>query len=254
LFSLSIAVDICRMNASQPQENVWVLQIETATCVPSYDNLDPIWKEWWCRKMNNRKGDETFCPSSSYASEAGLHPEFSKIICIGLKPLHDDFPGVHQGAMLFYDTQEDQLLRCFHRAVDQIQSSPIVFAGHHIRDFALPFLYRRAMVNNIPVSGSLDFREKKPWEWRVLDTMLLWKLNDPKHPIPFDVLTALFGITTAGKALEGTMIGGLFWETDVLKHAMNRSDIMDHCENKLEQVSALIRRMVSKRETSISAF
>ena len=246
------AAHICLMNAPHTSENVWVLHIETATCVPSFDSLDPMMKEWWCRKMSYRKGELDFCPASTYAAEAGLHPEFSKIICIGLKPLYDDFPGIDSGPRIFYDTQEDQLLRCFFRAVDQIRAMPIVIAGHHIRDFDLPFIYRRAMVNNIPVSGSLDYREKKPWEWRVLDTMLLWKLNDPKHPIPFDVLTTLFGISSTGKVLEGSVIGGLFWETDIIKHAMNRAEIMAHCEGKLLKISALIQRMISLREKKSS--
>lgn len=165
-----------------------------------------------------------------------------------MKPLYDDFPVLNAGSQIFYDTKEDQLLRCFFRAVDQIHSSPIIIAGHHIRDFDLPFIYRRAMINNIAVSGSLDFREKKPWEWRVLDTMLLWKLNDPKHPIPFEVLTDLFGITSGRKGLEGSVIGGLFWETDILKHAMNQAEITSHCEEKLGKISALIQRMITVGE------
>jgi uncharacterized protein YprB with RNaseH-like and TPR domain len=51
--------------------------------------------------------------------------------------------------------------------------------GHNAKEFDIPFLARRMIINQIPTRQA-EFIRKKPWEIPHLDTLELWKFGDYK--------------------------------------------------------------------------
>ena len=48
-------------------------------------------------------------------------------------------------------------------------------AGHNIKAFDLPFIFRRAIINGIQPHAKVSFYGMKPWDIQVTDTIELWK-------------------------------------------------------------------------------
>jgi DNA polymerase elongation subunit (family B) len=55
-----------------------------------------------------------------------------------------------------------------------------ILCGHNAKEFDIPFLARRMIINQIALPEKLLFG-KKPWEIPHLDTLELWKFGDYKH-------------------------------------------------------------------------
>jgi DNA polymerase III epsilon subunit-like protein len=56
-----------------------------------------------------------------------------------------------------------------------------ILCGHNAKEFDIPFLARRMIINQIPLPDKLNLFGKKPWEIPHLDTLELWKFGDYKH-------------------------------------------------------------------------
>ena len=85
--------------------------------------------------------------------------------------------------------------------------------GHNLREFDIPYICRRMVVQGIKLPALLQLHGKKPWETKyLLDTMDLWKFGDYKHYSSLKLLTAIFGIPTPKDDIDGSEVGRVFWE------------------------------------------
>jgi DNA polymerase III epsilon subunit-like protein len=58
-----------------------------------------------------------------------------------------------------------------------------ILCGHNAKEFDIPFLARRMIINQIALPDKLNLFGKKPWEIPHLDTLELWKFGDYKHSL-----------------------------------------------------------------------
>ncbi|MGL1199325.1 hypothetical protein ACSTK3_23430, partial [Vibrio parahaemolyticus] len=49
------------------------------------------------------------------------------------------------------------------------------FGGHNIKEFNIPFICKRILVNDLPLPTYLQMHDKKPWETKIFDTLSWWK-------------------------------------------------------------------------------
>jgi 3'-5' exonuclease len=98
-------------------------------------------------------------------------------------------------------------------------NNPNTFAlcGHNIREFDVPYICRRLLVNGLPFPKLLDITGKKPWEVKhLIDTLELWKFGDNKNFTSLKVLTALFGIPSPKDDIDGSEVARVFYEENDL--------------------------------------
>jgi DNA polymerase elongation subunit (family B) len=87
------------------------------------------------------------------------------------------------------------------------------FCGHNIKEFDIPYICRRMLVNQIPFPKMLDISGKKPWETKhLIDTLELWKFGEYKNYTSLKLLTALFGIPSPKDDIDGSQVAGVYWE------------------------------------------
>jgi len=53
--------------------------------------------------------------------------------------------------------------------------------GHNAKEFDIPYIARRMIINQMAIPSKLNLFGKKPWEIPHLDTLELWKFGDYKH-------------------------------------------------------------------------
>ncbi len=90
------------------------------------------------------------------------------------------------------------------------------FCGHNIKEFDIPFLCRRMIINGVPLPDSMQLAGKKPWEVNHLDTMEMWKFGDHKNFTSLSLLAAVFGIPSPKNDIDGSMVADVYWKDNDL--------------------------------------
>ena len=90
---------------------------------------------------------------------------------------------------------------------DRTASRPLAAGGHVIHWFDLPFVRKRAIINRVPLTDALPWKEPR-YSPRIQDTALLWDA-DPKRHTKLDTLCRILGVESS-KALG--MDGSMVWD------------------------------------------
>ena len=115
----------------------------------------------------------------------------------------------------FANHMESGLLDDFSELLNKHFSNPEKFAicGHNIKEFDVPYICRRMLINQLPLPRMIDIAGKKPWETKhFLDTLEMWKFGDIKNYTSLRLLTAVFDIPSPKDDMDGSDVAGVYWE------------------------------------------
>lgn len=199
-------------------ENLFFLDIETVSCARDFNLLTDEWKELWNEKIAKSLPPDT-TTEEYYPKRAAIFAEFGKVICISTGYLKKEKEGWKLRLKSFYSADEKEVLDSFIKMINQFNSnnSKWIFTGHNIKEFDIPFLSRRMLVNNLPIPASMDFQNMKPWDTPVLDTLHLWRFGDYKHYTSLKLLAATLGVPSPKDDIDGSKVGEVFWEENNLE-------------------------------------
>ena len=219
------------------------LDIETVPISKSYDDLDEVVKELWQRKSKYWIKDETDIIEASaglYSDKAGIYAEFAKVVCISVGFINDNSNDRGIRMKSFFGHEEKEVLSQFSTLVNAHFSNPNIhkLCGHNIKEFDIPFLSRRMIINGLPLPNMLDVMGKKPWETKhLLDTMEMWKFGDYKNYTSLNLLANVLGIKSPKDDIDGSMVGHVYWEDNDLER------IKVYCEKDVRTVAQVYLRM-----------
>lgn len=190
--------------------------IETVPCSKDFHSLDPISKEHWIHKSNFLVNDPTVSDTHqrSYEQKAGIYAEFAKIVCISIGRFYKEADAWKFAIKTIAHHNEAILLRDFLDILDkrQLLTPSFLFCGHNIREFDLPFICRRLLINGLNIPSVLQLSGKKPWEILHQDTLELWKFGDYKHYISLALLAHLFAIPSPKDDICGSDVSKVYWQ------------------------------------------
>lgn len=225
---------------------VLFLDIETVSGSPSYGEMDETMQQLWGYKAPSalrRYGEELTGEelSESYTEKAGIFAEFGKIVCISVGFMYRDKMDKRLRIRLksFADKDERQLLEDFNNMLDQYYGNTAdqFICGHNIKEFDVPYMCRRTVINQLKLPRMLDIVDKKPWETKhLLDTMALWKFGDFKAYTSLKLLAGVFGFPTPKDDIDGSDVGRVFWQEDDLPR------IATYCEKDVLATAQLFLR------------
>jgi 3'-5' exonuclease len=227
--------------------NILFLDIETVPGHASFDDLSEEMQELWavkCRSLLKRTAEEEIEydeMAELYSTRAGIYSEFAKIVCISVGFLTRQ-PG--QDAILrlksFTNHMEAGLLDDFSELLNKHFNNPDRYAlcGHNIKEFDIPYICRRILINQLPLPNMLDISGKKPWETKyLLDTLELWKFGDIKNYTSLRLLCAVFDIPSPKDDMDGSDVASVYWEDRDLDR------IASYCEKDVLATVQLFLRM-----------
>ncbi len=199
--------------------NVLVLDIETVSGHKTYADLSPTMQYLWGIKSNQVQGrkpeDERLPTDASYSEMAGIYSEFGKIICISVGGFRFNRETNEWKFYVrsYYDHDEKKLLTEFATMLNEKYNSlsKHKICGHNIKEFDMPYICRRMVINEIQLPTLLDLAGKKPWEIPHLDTMDLWKFGDNKAFTSLKLLCGVFNIPTPKDDIDGSQVGVTYW-------------------------------------------
>ncbi|WCL82132.1 3'-5' exonuclease [Saprospira sp. CCB-QB6] len=201
-------------------EHTLVLDIETVSGAASYADLNPSMQKLWDLKaealQRRLAEEEKMSPADYYPEKAGIYAEFGKIVCITVGVYIKNETGQYKLRLKsFYGDDEKALLQDFSAMLSKYfqRKGQQYICGHNIKEFDMPYICRRLIVQGLPLPAPLQIYGKKPWELHhFLDTMTLWKFGDYKAYTSLKLLCGIFGIPTPKDGIDGSQVGRSYWE------------------------------------------
>ena len=223
-------------------EDLIVIDIETASVAATFNLLDKQWQELW-KEKTARVLPEGLTADEFYSMRAGVMAEFSKIVCISVGYFIKE-EQLKMRVKSFYGDDEKKILTEFLQTVTKIESfnNKWCFAGHNIKEFDIPFICRRLLVNNMLIPFFLDFQNMKPWETNIVDTFQYWRFGDYKNYTSLKLLAAAMGVPSSKDDIDGSMVGELYHSGDVEERAINIKRIVVYCQKDVVTTANIILR------------
>ena len=111
--------------------------------------------------------------------------------------------------------------------------------GHNIKEFDIPYICRRMLVQYMPLPKLFEIHGKKPWELEYfIDTLNLWRFGDYKAYTSLKLLCGIFGIPTPKDDIDGSEVGKTYWEMDDLQR------IEVYCRKDVVATARVMLRML----------
>jgi DNA polymerase elongation subunit (family B) len=215
--------------------NILFLDIETVPESENFNALDSELQVLYEQKTQyQRKDDFT---AKEFYDRAGIWAEFGKIVCIsvGFFVIKGD---VRNFRVTSFFGEESKLLKDFNNLLNNYFNGPQhILCGHNAKEFDIPFLARRMIINQISIPDKLNLFGKKPWEIPHLDTLELWKFGDYKHYTSLKLMCKVLGIPSPKGDIDGSQVGHVFYvEKDIDR-------IVTYCEKDTIAVAQIFLRL-----------
>ncbi len=187
---------------------------QTAALNEMSEDLAHLWEDKFRliqKRMPEKYTDETTA-DEAYSNSAGIYAEFGKIVCISVGFIY--FKGLEMcfRTKSFAGDDEKKILDDFSALIYKFcTSKEHTLCGHNIKEFDIPYICRRMLINGIKLPPILNISGKKPWEINFIDTLELWKFGDYKNYTSLKLLTAVFGIPTPKDDIDGSQVASVYY-------------------------------------------
>ena len=217
-------------------DHLLLIDIETVPLFPEFNLLNEEWRSLWIEKVQ-RSIPEGTSPEEFYAQRAGIMAEFGKIVCISIGYFKKESDWQLR-VKSFYDDDETALLKDFISTISQMEAinNQWSFTGHNIKEFDIPFICRRLLINGLTIPYYIDFQNMKPWETNLVDTFQYWRFGDYKNFTSLKLLAVSMGVPSPKDDIDGSMVAGVYWkEKDLARIAV-------YCQKDIITVGNIILR------------
>lgn len=192
------------------------IDIETVPLVSSFSLLSEGMQAEWERKARLIKNyaESGVDASIAFDDRAGIYSEFAKVVCISFGSIYKDNTSWRIRLKSIAGDDERQILKDFCEVIEKVivAYKEIRFCGHNIKEFDIPFICRRMVINNVELPACLQLSGKKPWEINHLDTMEMWKFGDNKNFTSLSLLSQVFGIPSPKSDIDGSQVASVYWK------------------------------------------
>ena len=200
-------------------QKIMFLDIETVPQTADFselpDDLAHLWEDKFNlihKRMPEKYSEETTA-AEGFNNSAGIYSEFGKIVCISVGFVFFQGEEMHFRTKSFSGVYEKQILIEFTELIHKFCTTrEHTLCGHNIKEFDIPYICRRMLINGLKLPTILNIAGKKPWEISFIDTLELWKFGDYKNYTSLKLLTAVFGIPTPKDDIDGSQVAEVYYK------------------------------------------
>jgi len=220
------------------------IDIETVSVARAYADLPETSQLLWKTKSRQFLKDRTQeCSEEDaalfYNQKAGIFAEFARVVCITVGYLSLEKNEQPILRLKSFSGDENFILSSFSEMMDHHYDDldEHFICGHNVKEFDIPFLCRRMIINQLRLPRLLNISGKKPWQvGHLLDTMEMWRFGDYKNYTSLSLLAGTLGIPTPKDDIDGSMVGHVFWEENDIER------IVAYCEKDVLTVVQVMMR------------
>jgi len=225
-----------------PITKILFLDIETVGGCPDYEScirFNPELAEqfekyfdWFQKRFpedNSLDKDEVFVKRSA------LVPEFAKIICVSMAFVMDNGEVKKQ---TFSGDNEKELLTQVRSLLDRCHKLDFYLCGHNLKNFDIPMMAKRMIINGIMPSKLLPSYDTKPWEVKAIDTKEIWQYGAYTSIGSLDLVCSTMGIPTPKDGeVTGDKVHHSYWVEQKL------TQISEYCEKDVDVLIQFIKKL-----------
>lgn len=193
-----------------------IIDIETVPLINDWNLLPEALRDHWVHKMNflHLSDEQKEDPGAVFGTRAGIYSEFGKIVCIGLGYITEQEGSPVVRLKSVRNDDEAALLRDFSSMVEHFarQHKEVIFCGHNIKEFDIPYICRRMLINGLDLPECLHISGLKPWQVMHQDTLELWRFGDYKSYISLDLLARVLDVPSSKSDIDGSQVAVTYWE------------------------------------------
>jgi 3'-5' exonuclease len=230
-----------------PTNKILFLDIETVGLEKNYDDLvknhprisDQFDKyfDWFLKRFPEDKEIQEDQKNIVFATRAALVPEFAKIVCVSVAFVTDNGNIKRQ---TFADDDEHKLLREVQVLLDRTGKLDFWLCGHNLKNFDIPMLAKRMLIQNILPPSILPAFNTKPWEIRAIDTKEVWQFGAYTAIGSLDLLCACMDVPSPKEGeVVGSKVHDSYWNKGMLK------EIAEYCERDVQVLVDVILKLKS---------
>jgi len=226
--------------------NILFIDVETAPQAEFLSEISENLQKLWLEKTETlkvkmpEKFPQNFSDDEIYFKNAGVYSEFSKIICISVGCFYKKDNEQFFRVKSFAGADEKQLLSDFCALAKKFLTTKEHFVcGHNIKEFDIPFICRRLLINGLEIPQSINAAGKKPWETSFIDTLELWRFGDYKNYTSLKLLSAVFDIPTPKDDIDGSQVAEVFYKEK------NLNRIVQYCQKDVVATARLFQKFNS---------
>jgi DNA polymerase elongation subunit (family B) len=172
-----------------------------------------------------------------FKKRAALVPEFAKIVCVSMAFVLDNGETKMQ---TFSGDDEHELLMQVRNLLDRTHKLDFYLCGHNLKNFDIPMLAKRMIINGIEPSKILPAYDTKPWEVKAIDTKEVWQYGAYTAIGSLDLMCACLDIPTPKDGeINGGMVHEAYWGQSRLK------EIAEYCEKDVNVLVDAIMKLKS---------
>jgi len=181
-------------------------------------------------RLHNGKG-WTGDSNKDYENNVSLFPEFGRIVCLSYGLWKDGEMQVQTVS----DHDEYVMLKKIANLFHKADSSGLIPTGWNIKNFDVPWIVRRLLMNGIQVPNCLNSYEKKPWDMNVFDIKDLWK-SGSSLDVTFEEACFGMGIQSPKDDIDGSQVHEKYWNGEYDR-------IYDYCEKDVKSMILLAEKI-----------
>ena len=231
-----------------PITKILFLDIETVGCCPDFevcqtlnssvaDQFDKYF-DWFLKRFpeDNMIGEsEMEWKNEVFKKRAALVPEFAKIVCVSMAFVMDNGEIKKQ---TFAGDDEKEVLLQVRNLLDRCQKLDFYLCGHNLKNFDIPMLAKRMIINGIMPSKLLPSYDTKPWEVKAIDTKEIWQYGSYTSIGSLDLMCSCLDIPTPKDGdVTGEKVHESYWERQMLK------EISKYCEKDVVVLIDAIKKL-----------
>jgi 3'-5' exonuclease len=172
-----------------------------------------------------------------FSTRTALVPEFAKIVCISMAFVTDKGDIKQQ---TFSNDDEKQLLIDVQKLLDRCGKLDFYLCGHNLKNFDIPMMAKRMIINGLNPPSILPSYDTKPWEIKAIDTREIWQYGAYTAIGSLDLMCTSLDIPTPkGGEVTGDKVHECYWEKNMLK------EISEYCERDVVVLVDTIKKLKS---------
>jgi DNA polymerase elongation subunit (family B) len=211
------------------------IDIETVPQVQNFTDLPEKEQSLWQHKASFlTRNEET---AEEIYARAGIYAEFGKIIVVSLGWMYGSEEIRKLRVTTIANKNEVELLSELIEILQKVDDTNSVICGHNIKEFDIPYICRRILVNGLKLPSILDVSSMKPWQTPYLDTLEMWKFGDRKHYTKLDLLAHIFDLPTSKDDIDGSQVYEVYYNEG------NLDRIAEYCEKDVVLTCQLYLKM-----------
>jgi hypothetical protein len=140
----------------------------------------------------------------------------------------------------FSGNDEKELLLDVRNLLDRCNKLDFYLCGHNLKNFDIPMMAKRMIINGIMPSKILPSYDTKPWEVKAIDTKEIWQYGAYTSIGSLDLMCSCLDIPTPKDGqITGDKVHSAYWDKQMI------DEISKYCEKDVNVLIDAIMKLKS---------